>query len=222
MLTFKDFTKRLARAQLKNTSAVADQQDGEIHPDSEAQILELVNEGLEDLTMRMPILKNLITLNLDQSKNVYLMDESETAIDGTFLLPFNNNQFVGVLQITDSDGRDYQPKTSGQIMCPSHKTLRFSDEMLMKLGTSVTVEYQMKHPPIGEDDNIEIPPNLYNALQLFVASLYYSHMGSPEHTKKGDAYFATYLRHLNTDQTDNISQTSEVLEDTRFEDRGFV
>jgi len=64
---------------------------------------------------------------------------------------------------------------------------------------------------------------MYEALVLYVAGLYLSHMGGEEHTAKGDSYYGLYLKMMGDDEINNSSGTSELLdEDTRFSDRGFV
>lgn len=222
MLTFENFTKRLATGQLKNTSATLDSEVGVINPEYIETLLELTNQGLEDISMRMPILFGYVDLTFVEGQNIYAMAEDAAYLTDTDVGEFKHDHFVKVLEIQHDKGKAKTPKTDGHIQSPSYDTLRFSNDTMKAIGPKVRIKYQKKHPIIDVSGSIVVPPNLYTALQLFVASLYISHMGSPEHTAKGDAYYATYLRHLNQDELNNTSQTSEVLEDTRFEDRGFV
>jgi len=224
MLTFEDFTKRLARGQLKNTSAVdTDVSRDEIVSEFQDTVLELTNQGLVDLSTRFPIITRQIDLEFVENQHVYKLSSANV---GTFLNetetdPFEDN-FVKILDIFNSDGKRYTHDTNGHIMTPTYDTLRFTSSIMEELGDKVRVRYQAKHPVIEASDSIDIPPNLETALQLFVASLYISHMNSPDHTTKGDSYFAAYLRHIGEDETRNTSSTSEVDLDTRFADKGFV
>ena len=222
MLTFTDFLKRLAHSQLKNTSAVDDSQQGEILPEYYETILSLTNQGLEDLSVKLPLFYGLVDLTFVEGQNVYPLTAGASYLDDSVLETFSDEDFIKVSEIQDEDGDIHTPKTNGHILCPNPTTLRFTTDMMEELGAKVRIKYQKKHPELEEAGVILLPAHLYTPLQLFVASLYISHMGSPEHTQKGDAYFATYLRYLSTDEEKNTSSTSEVQEDTRFDDRGFV
>lgn len=223
MLTFEKFTQRLAHGQLKNTSAVDDTFKDQIDSTYVPTLLDLTNQGLVDLSTRFPIITRQIDLEFLNNQHVYKLNSSNV---GVFLNETETDAFednvVKVLDIFNSDGKRYTHDTNGHIMTPTYDTLRFTSSIMEELGQKIRVRYQAKHPEIGEDDSIDIPPNLETALQLFVASLYISHMNSPDHTAKGDSYFAAYLRHIGEDENRNNSSTSEVECDSRFNDRGFV
>ena len=223
MITFEKFSQRLAHGQLKNTSAVDDTYKDEIDSAYLPTVLDLTNQGLVDLSTRFPLITRQVDLVFQPDQHVYKLNSANV---GSFLIdtdtdPFEDN-FVKILDIFDEDGCRYTHDTNGHIMTPTYDTLRFSKSIMEDLGDKVRVRYQAKHPTIGLEDNIDIPPNLVTGLQLFVASLYISHMNGPDHTIKGDSYFAAYLRHIGEDETRNTSSTSEVNLDTRFCDRGFI
>ena len=133
-----------------------------------------------------------------------------------------------IREIQDEAGFPHTPDSDGHILTPSYNSLRFTSVMMSELGGKVRIRYQALHPQIPEDDTlwgsfqIQIPPSLHNALQLYVAGLYLSHMNGPEHSAKGDSYYGAYLREMGEDTLSNASSTSETHEDTRFSDRGFV
>lgn len=225
MITFSDFSERLARGQLKSTSAVDEKVSrGEIVPEYTDTILSLTNQGLIDISTRLPLISRQIDLVFQDGKTMYAMDESGVGdyLDDSETQEFMPDDFVAVLDIWDDSGDSHPHDTNGHIMTPSYNTLRFTKAKMAELGEKVRIRYQSKHAGIDEDANIDIPPNLITALQLFVSSLYISHMGGEEHSNKGDKYFGAYLNHLGTDEMKNLSQTSEVEEDTRLSDRGFV
>jgi hypothetical protein len=148
------------------------------------------------------------------------LDDSET---DTFL----DDSFVKVLDIYASDGTRYQPNTGGHIITPVFDTLRFTSSIMSSvtatgIGPKIRVQYQAKYVTIGEAGSIDLPPNLITALQLWVAGRYFSDMGGKEHALVGDNYYAMFLRQVTEDEIRNISGTSEVEEDTRFYDNGFV
>lgn len=207
-MNFTDFTIRLAQQQLKNLSIVDDFKEGTLKPDAEDAILNLANQGLQDITTRIKMFEGRGSITFVAGQNIY-------DISG-----FAN--YVKILTIFDEDELIYNPKTSAHITLPSPKTIRFSDKF-MEDKTAVDVLYHASHAEITLTDDIDLPPNLIEALALYVAGLYISHMGSPEHTQKGDSYYGLYLNMLSTDEERNTSGASEVVdEDARFADRGFV
>lgn len=225
MISFLEFTERLALGQLKNTSAVDEKiSRKEIVPEYIDTVLSLTNSGLSDLSTRLPLVSRQIDLVFQPGKTMYSLDESGVGdyLDDSETQEFLPEDFVRVLDIWDSNGDAHSHDTNGHIMTPSYNTLRFTNAKMSDLGPKVRIRYQTKHAGIDEDANIDLPPNLITGLQLYVASLYISHMGGEEHSAKGDQYFAAYLRHIGEDEARNLSQTSEVHEDTRFADRGFV
>ena len=223
MITFAQFSERLARGQLKNTSAVEDTNLGEISPEYEDTILSLTNQGLVDLSTRFPLITKQIDLTFIPGQHVYQLDSNNVNVflDETYTDLFEDN-FVRVLDIWDTNGTRHPHDTNGHIMTPVYNSLRFSTDKMDELGEKVRIRYQAKHAGIDADANIDIPPNLETALQLFVASLYISHMNGPDHSAKGDSYFAAYLRHIGEDEQRNTSSVSEIDQDSRFTDRGFV
>jgi len=224
VITFSEFSERLATGQLKNTPAVDTEiSRTEISCDYLETVLQLTNQGLVDLSTRQPIVTRFVDLSFQDGKMMYSLDEDgvDDYLDDSEEA-FIGDDFVRVLNIYDEDGCNHSHDTNGHIMTPTFNTLRFTKSKMLALGDKVRIRYQAKHPGIDEDANINLPPNLINALQLFVGSLFISHMNGEEHSAKGDAYFAAYLRHLGEDEMRNLSQTSEIDMDTRLHDRGFV
>lgn len=224
MLSFVQFSERLARGQLKNTSAVENTNLGEICPEYVDTILSLTNEGLKDLSTKFALVKKTVDLVFQPDTYLYPMADAGIGsyLDVSLTEAFDEETFVQVLNIWDEDGKNHPHDAQGHIMTPTYNSLRFTKAKMTELGTKVRIQYQAKHEGITEDGFIDIPPNLETALQLFVASQYISHMNGPEHTTKGDSYFAAYLRHIGEDESKNLSSTSEIMEDNRFQDRGFV
>lgn len=225
MITFSDFCQRLALGQLKNTAAVDSKiSRSEIAAEHIDTILSLTNQGLIDLSTRFPLISRQIDLVFQNGKTMYALDESGVGdyLDDSETQEFIAEDFVRVLDIWDDEGKSHPHDTNGHIMTPSYNTLRFTKSKMTDLGEKVRIRYQSTHGGIDENANIDIPPNLITALQLFVASLYISHMNGEEHSAKGDSYFGAYLSHIGNDESKNLSQTSEVEEDSRFADRGFV
>ena len=225
MISFSDFSERLARGQLKNTAAVDESIKGEISPEQIDTILSLTNQGLVDISTRMPIKTRQIDLEFQNSKYMYALDDTGVGdyLDSTLTEEeFVPEDFVRVLNIYDDCGENHTHDTDGHIMTPSYNVLRFTKAKMDALGERVRIRYQAKHEGVDYDANIDIPPNLVTALQLFVASLFISHLNGDTHAAKGDSYFAAYLRHMGEDEARNTSSTSEIDVDTRLTDRGFV
>lgn len=223
MVTFLEFSKRLARGQLKNASCVDDNTPGTISAERIDEILEYVNQGLVDLSTRQALITKTIDLTFVDAQHTYVLspDSVGSYLDATETDEFTDN-FVKVIEIVDAEGNKHLTDTTGHIMTPSYNVIRFTTSKMDEIGPKVRIRYQATHEKINTDGSMSIPPNLEIALQLFVASLYLSHMNSEESISKGEKYFGSYLRHLGLDTDRDLSSTSEVEEDTRLEDRGFV
>lgn len=226
MLSFTDFSTRLAEGQLKGTGAVdTNVSFTDIVADQIPTIMNLTNQGLVDIMTRLPLIKKQIDLVFVEDQHIYnlttgaaYLDDSDSQTD-----TFVQEDFVKVLDIFDEDGLRYSPNTEGHIMSPTYNSLRFTAAKMTELDPKVRIRYQAKHAAItAGGDIITLPPNLYTALQLFVSSLYISHMNGKDHSAKGDSYFGAYLRHMGEDVSMDKSSTSEVEHDTRFTDKGFV
>ena len=226
MTTFVEFLERLALGHLKLTAAVDKNNLGEIVPNLVDTMVSLVNQGLVDITTRNAVVSKQIDLVFITDVNTYPM-----VIGGvpSYLIeddtePFLGTDFVAIMDVFDEFGCRHVHDTNGHIMTPSFNTLRFTDAKMEEIGPKVRIRYQAKHAIIAnpDTDTIDLPPNLENSLQLFVAALYFSHLNSKEHSARGDKYYALYLRSIGEDEARNISSVSEVQTDTRFADRGFV
>lgn len=226
MLTLEQFMKRLAHSQLKNESCTDDSQEGVILPEYEEQIISLINQGLEDLSNRMPLFKDFVDLTFVDGQNAYPLVEGAGYLDDTVFGAFTDDEYIKLLEVIDSAGKIYTVNSNGHIMLPSHNVVRFTDSIIETLtmdSTKVRLRYQKKHPKVSiAQPSISIPNNLVTALQLFVSSLYFTNMGGAEQTQQGDRYYGVYLKHLGQDEATDASSTSEVQESTKFEDRGFV
>lgn len=224
MITFEAFMARLAHGQLKNTAAVDDKNMGMICPEYVPTILSLTNQGLDDLSTRFSLYKSQVDLTFVPGQNIYPLTEINlgSTLTDSVAEPFLDSKFVKILDIFSEDSNRHSVNTNGHILMPSFNTLRFTAAKMEELGEKVRIRYQQKHVGITELDSIDIAPNLETALQLFVASLYISHMGGADHSAKGDSYFAAYLRHIGEDEARDLSSTSEVETNTKFEQRGFV
>lgn len=213
-LTVEDFLAKLAHGQLKNTAATDDSQEGLILPEYEEQMINLLNQGLVDLTTRKKLFEEIVSLDFVDSQNIYSLDTSETG-------DFKN--LVRVLSVTTSDERVHVPKTNAHITQPNPESLRFSKQFMDHHKPSVDILFQTLHPTVELMDEMNLPAHLYEALVLYVSGLYLSHIGGDENNQKGDSYYGLYLKKLNDDIIENSSGTSELVdEDTRFTDRGFV
>lgn len=223
-MLFTDFTFKLARGQLKNTAVVDDQDLGEINPGHEDQLLELTNQGLIDISTRMKLFEDTYALSFILEQNVYVLDTNLDAVFENYVRTLSVHGVYTGYDVIPENEKVFIPKSNSQITMPSPFAIRFSDKFMEEYGPAVDIKFQTKHPALaGINDSMQLPHHLYEALALYVSGLYLSHMGSEEHTAKGDSYYGLYLKMMNDDVIENKSQTSEVLdEDTRFQDRGFV
>ena len=221
IVSFTDFTMKLAQGQLKNTALVDDVSTGEINPAQEDQILGLTNQGLIDIFTKKKILEGREILTLVPGQNIYSLDTNLVFTD--FIRTMQVEAVLKGYSLVEANKRVFVPKSNKHVTAPSITTLRFSDAFLDSYQNQVDVVYQKRHPEITAIDDINIPDHLLEVLILYVAGLYLSHMGGEENTAKGDNYYGLFLKKMGEDEINNSSGTSELLdEDTRFYDRGFV
>lgn len=222
-MLFIDFLKKLAYGQLKNTSVIFDQDLGTIDSDHENQLLELTNQGLIDITTKMKLLESTFVLPFISNQNIYTLTESFDSAFTDYVRLLSVHGVYKDLDTIPENEKTFIPKSNSQITMPSWSSVRFTDKFMEDYAPEVDLKFQIKHPKIELNGTINLPPHLHEALALYVSGLYLSHMGSQEHTAKGDSYYGLYLKMIGDDVDENKSQTSEVLdEDIRFQDRGFV
>jgi len=227
MITFQEFTNRLAFGHLKNTTAVCDQKSGILNEGYQEQIMSLTNQALSDLFSRQPILSTQVDLTFVEGQTLYPI--SETGFS-TYLsqdieeFDFTDCDYIRMIDVFDATGERHTIDSNGHIVTPAHDTIRFSKAIMERLGPKIRIRCQMKHTDIiSEDDEINhLNPNLIDALQLMVSSLFFAHMGGEEYAKKGDQYYGLYLHKIGEDGHNNLSHTSEIDTDCRFSQKGFV
>lgn len=223
MITFSMFCERLARSELKNMSAVDETNLGEIRPDYLDTVRILTNEALRTITTKLPVIKRDFSMTITEGQTVYTFEDDvgKTALNETYTL--DPDEFIKILGIYDSKNLNHLVNTNGHIRLVRYNRVVMTPAKVTELVPEVRVECQFRHEDLADESSIiNIPPNLETALQLLVASLYIGQMNGPEHTAKGDGYYAAYLRHIGEDELKDTSSVSEIDEDTRFSDRGFV
>ena len=222
-MLFTEFTTKLAHGQLKNTAVVDHQDLGEIDPGHEDQLLDLTNQGLIDISTRMKLFEATYALTFVADQNIYVLDTSLDSVFTDYVRLLSVHAVFKGLDVIPENERTFIPKSDAQITMPSPFSVRFTDKFMENYAPAVDLKFQIKHAAITYGDMMELPHHLYEALALYVAGLYLSHMGGEEHTAKGDTYYGLYLKMMGDDIIENKSQTSEVVdEDTRFSDRGFI
>lgn len=223
IVTFEEFTTKLAYGQLKNTALVDEVYPNKIDITQQHQILELTNQGLVDIFTKKKLLESRAILTLTAGQNIYTLDQSPASDFEHMIRVLQIEAVLNGYDLEEKNKRVFVPKSNKHVTLPSNSTIRFSTHFLENYQHSVDVVFQAKHPVIGLTDSIDIPVHMYEALVLYVSALYLSHMGGEQHTVKGDSYYGLYLKMMADDETNNSSGTSEVVdEDTRFQDRGFV
>lgn len=226
MMNFTQFCGKIAKAELKNMSAVDDTNLGEIHPDYTETILSLTNQALTTISTKFPLFKLQVDLTLNPAKQEYSFDTDTSLLTMVETSQtYDSKRFIKILNVYNSDGDELLTDVNGHVTVPAYNRIRFTSAILLELiemGPKVRIRFQARHPEITATDGIILPPNLETALQLLVASMYISQMNGPEHSAKGDSYYAQYLRHIGEDELQNNSSTSEIETDNRFTSRGFV
>lgn len=218
------FVQELAWQHLKNTALVDDQDPGEINPGHEDQLVSLINMGLRDITTRKKILTETRIVTFIADTNTYDILTAPNQDDRLVQII----EVVGVLDgydVITQNKRTFTPQTTRHIQLPNYHTVWFSDEFMEDYTPAVDVVVQVHHEIVSYLSNsfIKLNPTLTEALKLYTAGLYLTHMGGDENRKQGDSYYGLYLKMMEDDKLDNTSNVSEVVDyDTRFSDRGFV
>ncbi|ANJ20728.1 virion structural protein [Dinoroseobacter phage DS-1410Ws-06] len=223
IVTFTEFTTKLAHGQLKNTALVDDSDTGEINPGHEDQILELTNQGLTDIFTKKKLLESRAVLTLTPGTNIYTLDTAPAADYEDMVRVLQVEAVMNGYELIERNKRVFTPKGGLHVTSPSEYSLRFSQWFMDTYQPYVDVVFQKKHPIVELGGSIDIPAHMYEALVLYVSGLYLSHMGGDQNKADGDSYYGLYLKMMSDDEMNNTSGTSEVTDDdTRFQDRGFV
>lgn len=220
--TLDQFMNDLAYGQLKNTSAIDDSDTGEINPAHEDQFLSLMNKGLIDITTKKKIFTATEVVTFITGTNAYTLNDP---VAESLMVNVLEIQAVKTgLEVIDRNKEVFTTKTKKYITMSGINTIEFTDTFMENYGPSVDVVKHMVHPTVtAAAPNISLPPNMFELLELYVAGLYLTHMGTEDSKRQGDAYYGLYLKMMTDDEITNSSNTSEVTdEDTRFSDRGFV
>lgn len=233
MVTFEDFMERLARGPLKNTAAVEKSNLGEINPEYWDTIRTLTNEGLREISTKKMVTTGRVKLTWIDGQSDYVLKAENVGIyledyTETDEQQFTDDLFVkieNIWTIAEEEGDEIRiVSNSGQgITTPGYNRIRTTSTFRTLYLDGIQIVYHARHPALTTTTSeINLPLNLEYALQLFVASQYISQMNGPEHSKRGEEYRAKYLNEMGEDEAKNLSMTSLVDEDVRFQDRGFV
>lgn len=222
MKSYASFEEELARSQLKNTGYVGKNNSGAIVAEFQEDILNYTNKGLIDITTRKKIFTGYVDLTFQDGVRIYPLTGDPTYLSEVDGQEFSIDEFVNVIDVFDSSGKVHSVDTNGHFTTPSFDTLRFTESFVNKYGPKVRVRYQKTHPELFRSHNINLPKNLILALELFVAGLALCHLNGKDHISSGNKYYGKYLSEMGEDTLNNSSSTSEILEDNRFCERGFV
>jgi hypothetical protein len=214
--TFEQIKNELAYQHLKNLSITDNQDLGVLDSAHNDQILSLLNQGIQDICTKVKLFEGIGVLSLLPNQNIYELDD------------IHFPEFIKVLSIHAIRQNDQTevisfPKTNSHITMPSYSSIRFSNIFLDTYESDLDIHYQKSHPIVtASSPEVSLPRTYHEALLLYIASLYISHMGG-EVGQEGDKFYGMYLKLLNDDIMENKSGTSELTdEDIRFIERGFV
>lgn len=223
MITYAKLSEQLALTYLKNTSAVDPEVDAKVIVSSFTdQILEYTKQALKTISTEVPLIKKQFDLTFEVDTNTYLLNDGTLSFMDDTVDPFSIEDFVGFLDLFDSNGSRHTINTNGHIVTPTYNSIRFTTDKITELGEKVRIRYHSMYPEITSASEIDIPPQYVEPLMLFIASLYMSHMNGKDSSKKGSDYYGMYLRKMNLNSEKDAGSVSETFTDTRLIDRGFV
>jgi hypothetical protein len=209
--------------------------EGGVRPEKKANIIAAANDGLTRLFSRFPILEkelivecrvdttyydlsvehSMTTGTASVSNHLFIRDREEAPYTGDLIRILSvYDSKVGLLPLNDDENRHsvFTPKPK-QLLVPHPD------------GKVLSVIYQANHPrlsPDVDDDYIDLPDVLEEALKTFVAGKVYSGMNGQENLGKSQALMADFESICQLVEDRDLIGSSTSTTNIRFEKRGFV
>ena len=234
-ISFGDFTTNLALGKLKTQTVVEETNKSAIKATHRAMIMRYTNTALIALFSRFILLEKEIRINyVPEVTHYYLRKEFAISnVTDTVPLKYLDDSFredydddlLRIMTVYTEVGIELPLNDRDQLLSaftPEFDCLQITN---VHEGTKFAVTYQAIHPQIlGTDpcQEIHIPYFLNEALELHVASQYFSDMGNPEQTARGQILMEKYNVLCDELETKDLVRVSESATQPKFDERGYV
>lgn len=242
-LTVDQLFRNLSYGELSNLYAGADG-TGTIEENQYPKIIQYINEGMRRLHGKFLLRENdMLIEQKAHITNYHLRTKyAESAgVDVPYRYikdlpgePFTDD-VVKVIEVFRSDGYRYPLNDTGRmdsLFTPSPTILQVPRPVE---GMAMSIHYQAYHAPLadGQDGRgittdevlaqwIDLTPILHGALQSFVASKVFSHMGGQENMMKGTEHMANYESICAEVMMNDLVTQSWTTTQDKLDERGFV
>lgn len=228
-----DFMDQLSITSLCNLMGISD--NNGIKDTAKDKILYFINAGLNDIYGMFPLDFKSVTIYCTEGKTLYELDSSHNMTDeqyeeneptsNNYLYQDAENPFSDDLLliegVSDVNGCFFplNMDVCNSVFTPSYNTLQIP---FMPLGKVVTVTYRCKHKPIGITDNIDLPDNLIDCLNSYVAYRVLSTLHTQESITNSQKMKQEYDEKMNNLMINGVYNTTYFTNNHKFELRGLA
>jgi hypothetical protein len=237
-MQLKDLFRDLSYGQLSNL-AIGGNGTGVINEDGKPRIVSYTNEALLRLHSKFLLRENILFFGQVEHLTYYYMLERYARSGLTdppcaetphlYILDNADEPYQGdlikIMQVLDEFGTQIplnDAERADSIYTPQPNLIQIPEPID---GKVLSVEYQARHPIIGQDDfcqEIDLPYVLEGALKSYIAYKVYSDMNGQENAAKAVEHMAMYTGICDeVTSMDTVSQSRSTTP-VKFFERGFV
>jgi hypothetical protein len=242
-LTVEKLFRDLSFGELSNLS-IGSEGEGTIPENQYAKLIQYVNEGMRRLHARFILLEHDVLVEQKAHITNYHLrtkyaESAGADVPYAYIKDVPGEPFIDdvvkILRVVRGDGFVYplnDPGKADSLFTPAPTVLQVPRPLE---GMAMSVHYQAYHRPLADgqdgrgikpqevlDQWIDLPPVLHGALQSYVASKVFSHMGGQENMVKAGEHLNNYESICGEIMgTDLLSQTMHMTND-KLNERGFV
>lgn len=212
---------QLAGSELAQLSLVGD--DGKIKPDKYQKVVDAINLGLIDLYGRFTLKLGKVTVQLDETVEVYKLSDVDKKI-GTKLIQIHD--------VRDQHGHvvPYNDFSRVAIHFTQKTVMHVPKKLIRDHGASeITITYRSMPIQVGncgevddpEFENVDLDYQFVRALCLFVATRMHNPVGLQDATYQPNAFFALYNAECQRLEDENF-ELSYVAYDDKVQRNGWA
>ena len=205
----QEFIKTLGYGVLSNLGSVADEDTLEIKASAVPRIVHFINEGLLRLYNRFPLKVSTVFIELTENKTVYTITKEhfltveeygeerhdyDKYLWGGYDTPEFKDDLLRIDEVFTHEGvrlpiNDYADMYS--ILTPKYNEIEVPTTFY---GGILSVVYRARHPVVTYEDNdvIDLPEPLFDALANYIAYKLYSNINTETAVGNANKYFTEY------------------------------
>lgn len=240
--TLQHMIETLSYGHLANL-AIGGSGTGEVPANKLKQIVHLLNQGLTELHSRFMLYQRELFIRVQEGRTLYTLipqagesyeDPPGASTFSKYIIDVPEAPFLGdVIRILECHApkldcpdqleelaiNDLEAPRS--VFTPATDTIQITDG---KAGDIFQFIYQAEHYQLEEtslNQVIYLPEYLYSALEDYVAWKVFSSMNGAEHRETAMAYLSSYQLALNSVVELDLISTTNIVTNTKLEQRGF-